>query len=393
MIDVPGYEDISPPDDAVRHEAIPKPEPETDPVDIFEATQLIDTSGAPQGEKDRVILFSGGDDSLALTHYCFENDLADYVLHLATNSSIPENIDYVRNTCERHGWPFAIVKSPMPLDLFSFRYGFPGSSCHGMAYRYFKSRQLAHFWRHRNGDVKFLSGVRKMESDRRLENIDAEVQYEDASDGGDFDGWWISPLHEKSDSWIADYRKEHDLCRNPVSSKIHRSGDCQCMAFGHRESELVMIQAEYPQFAEWILNVETRCQEYRGRVQILEAEHPDVADEVQRIRKQTRPHPMRLTVLKDEFPTVYDDVVSVSTRDAVLRGQTEETNYIGHGGLSSKELREKTAKADQSQGTLCETCEVPAESLSAEVQRSKEKAKEAVKSESMDSSTSQTKLF
>lgn len=53
----------------------------------------------------------------------------------------------------------------------------------------------------------------------------------------------------------------------------------------------------------------------------------------------------------------------------MLQRRTKATNYIGHGGLSSTELRAMPMDADESQTTLCETCQAPADSVSASVQR------------------------
>jgi 3'-phosphoadenosine 5'-phosphosulfate sulfotransferase (PAPS reductase)/FAD synthetase len=358
MIELDRYDTekgVEPPAEAVQTEAVEKPEPETDPVDIWESSRIIDTSGVGHG-KDRIVLFSGGDDSLALTHMAMEEGWADFVVHLATNSSIPENVDYVREVCADHGWPFAIVKSPMPYRTFAYRYGFAGPPEHSTAYQYFKGRQLNYLFQRRPGSIKLLSGVRKLESDRRMRHVDAEVDYTTTDTGGNFTGWWLSPLHAKSDEWVAEYRDEHDLRRNPVSQRLHRSGDCQCFAFGDRTTELAMLEAEYPAMGKWLTNVERRVQEYRGRVELLGDRYPDVYEQVDSKRDATRPKPFRFTVLKDHAPEVYDELVGVPAEEAILRGQMEPTNYIGHGGMSSKELRDLTASADADQTTLCDTC-------------------------------------
>lgn len=384
MIQMPTY-DIEPPAETVRTPHVEKPEPQSEPSTIYELSHLLKTTDGHG--VDRAVLFSGGDDSLALTHYVMEQRNADFVIHLATNSAIPENIDYVRETCKEHGWPYAIISSPMPLDIFAYRYGFCGPSAHSLAYNAFKGRQLGYFYRQRDGGVKLFSGVRRLESERRMKNIEAEVEYADVSDGSNFSGWWLSPLYDKSDDWVEAYREKHDLRQNPVSAKIHRSGDCQCLAYGNRTEELIMIEAEYPDFAEWLLNVEARVQEYRGRVYHLEDEHPDVAVQVNDIRKQTRPHPMKLTVLKEEYPDIYDEIVGFSVEDARLRGQMEPTSYIGHGGLSSKELRDLVNAADTDQQTLCETCSTDlCPSLATSVQQNIEQAA-ARRQESSASST------
>ncbi|SEO99811.1 Phosphoadenosine phosphosulfate reductase family protein [Halorientalis persicus] len=377
MIELDGYEEIGPPEETVQSEHLSKPEPSSDPVDIWEISRVLDTSGVGGG-KDRAVLFSGGDDSLALTHLAMENDMADFVIHLATNSSLPANIDYVREICKKFNWPFFIISSPMPFDLFAYRYAFPGPSLHRQAYIYFKGRQLGYFSRHRAGGVKYFSGVRRLESDRRMENIEAEVQYEDPSNGGNFRGWWLSPLIDKSDEWVAKYRGRHNLPRNPVARKIHRSGDCFCLAYGHRDEELVNLQAKFPDHAEWLLNTEQRVQEYRGRVYLLEDEHPDIYEEVSSLRKQTKPNPMRLTVLKNEYPGIFDSIAAVDKEQAIQRGRLDETCYIGHGGMSHTDLRERIADADSCQQTLCETCQGRASQVAASVKRRQQEAAAAL---------------
>jgi 3'-phosphoadenosine 5'-phosphosulfate sulfotransferase (PAPS reductase)/FAD synthetase len=365
MIELDEY-DIEPPADAIKTEPVPKPTPESEPVEIFEMDQVL-------GPFDRGVLFSGGDDSLVLTHLAMTEEWVDVVIHLQTNSAVPENTDYVRRVCREHHWPLLIVRSPMPLETFACRYGFPGAACHTSAYNYFKGRQLQYLHQQTNGNLKLLSGVRTDESSRRMRNIEAEVQYS-STDSGDFQGWWVSPLIDKSDSWMRQYREEHALPENPVAKRLHRSGDCNCLSFGHRDEELTLLEAEYPEFAEWLLTVEERVQEYRGRVARLEAAYPEVVTDVDERRKQQRPHPMRLTILEQAHPDVYAEIVSIDRETAVRNGRTEVTNYIGHGGLSSTELRAKLMDADTNQTTLCETCQAPAESVSTTVQRHREQA-------------------
>jgi 3'-phosphoadenosine 5'-phosphosulfate sulfotransferase (PAPS reductase)/FAD synthetase len=134
MIQLDTY-DITPPLACIQTPLVPKPEPESEPVEILEMDRVM-----PQF--DRGVLFSGGDDSLVLTHLAMEKEWVDVVIHLQTNSSIPENTDYVRRVCRENTWPLIIVRSPMPLETFGCRYGFPGSACHTSAFQYFKGRQL-----------------------------------------------------------------------------------------------------------------------------------------------------------------------------------------------------------------------------------------------------------
>lgn len=196
---------------------------------------------------------------------------------------------------------------------------------------------------------------------------------------------------DKSDSWIHEYQKKHDLPRNPVAEKIHRSGDCQCLAFGSRGTELTLIEAEYPKFGRWLRNVETRVQEYRGRVNLFEERYPTIYEDVDDRRKNERPNPMRLTILKEHYPDVFHDIVAVDTNTAIAKGRTDHTNYIGHGGLSSRELRTLVSQADSSQQTLCETCSGTSDSIVPSVKRQQDKALSHTEQELIQTTLSESK--
>jgi len=83
MIELDTY-DIAPPVESIKTKEVSKPEPETEPLEILEMDRVL----APF---DRGVLFSGGDDSLVLTHLAMENEWVDVVIHLQTNSAIPDN--------------------------------------------------------------------------------------------------------------------------------------------------------------------------------------------------------------------------------------------------------------------------------------------------------------
>lgn len=202
-------------------------------------------------------LFSGGHDSLVSTHYTMENDMAECVLHLDTNTGIEENIEYIESVCEQYDWPLEIYQSEVELEDFAKEYGFPKASYHNVAYRYFKERPLQKAAR---DSVKrrqeMYSGVRRSESKRRMENVeDSSEQYT----------WtWYAPIADWTKEDCEDYIDEHDLPRNDVVGEIHRSGDCYCGAFAHRDTELIDLSAMYPEHAEWLLNTEKRVQEEIG---------------------------------------------------------------------------------------------------------------------------------
>lgn len=244
-------------------------------------------------------MFSGGHDSLVSTHYCMENGHTDAVLHLDTGTGIPENEQYVRDVCDRNGWQLRIETPNKSLAEFAKEWGFPGSAAHGWAYRYFKAHSLQRVAADLDEKPHFWTGVRKDESERRMRTVKSETQ-EDATGR-----WmWHAPIADWSKQDCEDYIEEHELPRNSVVENIHRSGECYCGAFAHRDEELVELQAHYPDHYERLMGVEQQVQ-----------------DEI---------------------------------------GTSEDHCFWGHSEMSSKELRALIAEHDEAQMVLCSDCELAA---------------------------------
>lgn len=210
-------------------------------------------------------LFSGGHDSLVSTHYCMENGLTNCVAHLDTNTGIDANEDFVREVCDEYGWPLVVYQARMTLEEFAAEWGFPKASSHSWAYRYFKERPLQRLARDATADssdeIYFYTGVRKDESQRRMENISADEEGETEHNHP----WqWKSPIADWTKEDCVDYMDEHDLPENPVVDDIHRSGECYCGAYAYRDEELIDLQVEYEDQYEWLMDVEKQIQEQHG---------------------------------------------------------------------------------------------------------------------------------
>jgi len=247
-------------------------------------------------------LFSGGNDSVVSTHYAHQHVDIDWTVYLDTNSGIPENIEHVKDVCERYEWDLAILSAPVTLKEFAVGtddrqpLGFPGPAIHSWAFQYFKQRQLRQIARQTDAEPNFYTGVRSAESSRRMANVEGESQ--------EGERWmWISQIHDWSDDRVDQYRTDHGLPTNPVAEKIGRSGDCYCGAFANRDTELLELKAEYPDHYEWITQLES-----------------EVQNEI---------------------------------------GTGEPHCYWGFGGMSEKELRGKIAENDDNQMMLCSSCDVP----------------------------------
>lgn len=247
-------------------------------------------------------LFSGGNDSVVSTHVAQREYDIDYTVYLDTNTGIDENVEHVKDVCDQYGWDLAIISAPGTLREFAKgndtrqALGFPGPGVHSWAYQYFKERQLGLIATQVDDKPKYYTGVRSHESSRRMKNVDGEVN--------EAERWtWVAPIHNWRDSAVDEYREDHDLPTNPVAEKIGRSGDCYCGAYANRNTELVELEAHYPDHAEWIKSVEE-----------------DVQEKI---------------------------------------GTDEDYCYWGFGGMSESEIRAKMAKDDMAQMDLCSHCDIP----------------------------------
>lgn len=337
-------------DRAVRTPGIERPKPKGGPA----STELEEF---PEYANE-VALFSGGIDSLATTILAMEEQDADIVVYLDTNSGLAENLEYVRSVVESMGWPFYVAESPVELETIFRRYGAFGPSGHAWAYNYLKERQLAEISRTVENTVKYFSGVRRDESEQRKINVTSEVQWETNS----WNGWWVSLLWDKTKDDARELIDKYGLPVNPLYDKIGRSGDCWCLAYGgwdeiyHSLMSIAEPEGRDPRLARhgaWLLNVQTRVQEYRGRLELVRDEYPDVFVEMNHIRKKQRPHPSRMQVLKQHYRDVYEWAVDHSIRSAVRRAKVEPENWIGHGGAPSRELEAVMSEHDEYQSRLC----------------------------------------
>jgi 3'-phosphoadenosine 5'-phosphosulfate sulfotransferase (PAPS reductase)/FAD synthetase len=247
-------------------------------------------------------LFSGGNDSVVSTHVAYKNYDIDYTVYLDTNTGLTENKEHVKGVCQEYGWDLLIAKSPYTLRDFVLGnenrepLGFPGPSAHSWAFQLFKERQLGYIATQTDNRPRYYAGVRQHESQRRMENVEGDTQEA-------YRWTWVRPIWNWRDERVDDYRAEHDLPHNPVDKKIGRSGDCYCGAYANRSTELVELEAHYPDHAEWLKEVEKEAQE--------------------------------------QF------------------GTDEDTSYWGFANMSEKDLRAVMADNDDNQMMLCSSCDVP----------------------------------
>lgn len=195
-------------------------------------------------------LFSGGKDSLTACHYLWKQGKLNEVLYCKTGIGLKENVDYVKETCEKYGWKLNIVepKENETYEDFVRKFGFPHQGMHSAIMGYLKWHPLRKFAKGK--DITYVSGRRRKESRRRMGKV--KTEYETTENIR-----FYAPLIDWSDAQVWQYIKDNNLVRCPVYETLHMSGDCLCGAFSELgESELIATFHNY--MAERIKDLELK---------------------------------------------------------------------------------------------------------------------------------------
>lgn len=221
------------------------------------AIALLDEAKARYQPAAMFALFSGGHDSLTSTHLAMSCGRAEAVVHCNTGVGIEETRQFVRDTCERQGWPLLELRAPEGLyDRRCLERGMPGGPVqHGIMYQLLKDNQLLALVRERKGrrggTVGLITGVRASESARRMRVQSTPIKREHAQ-------LWINPIHQWTALEVSRYVDAQGLQRNPVVDTLHRSGECLCGALADPR-ELDEIAFWYPAVAARLRDLERQC--------------------------------------------------------------------------------------------------------------------------------------
>jgi 3'-phosphoadenosine 5'-phosphosulfate sulfotransferase (PAPS reductase)/FAD synthetase len=229
-------------------------------------------------------LFSGGHDSLCSTHLAAAQPGFSGVVHCNTGIGVNRTRYFVREVCERFGWPL-LEEHP---DRYTYRDlilgaggypGFPGGpKSHMRFYYYLKQRSIDRVVRehktHRGDRIGLVTGIRKDESTRRMAGAFAEYAHREGAQ------LWLNPILDWTQADKNDYMEEWGLPRNEVVDLLHRSGECLCGAFT-RKGEFRELEMWAPEAAAYICQLEAEVQEIEpdshwGRR--AERENPDQLD-------------------------------------------------------------------------------------------------------------------
>lgn len=213
------------------------------------------------------VLFSGGGDSSVLLSWAKINfgRKIDGAVFIDTGTSIepdpddpadttPSVREFAQAFAANRNVPLIVLEAGDAYTDMCLEHGVPGPGAHIYAYVWLKERQLDEFiaaqktrW---NDRIMLLAGARRAESVRRMGKA-LPV---------DRDGCtvWVNPLIDWTDHDMAEYRAHHGMERSPVADLLHRSGECNCGAYG--EGERDMLRSVFPRwFERKIAPIERAC--------------------------------------------------------------------------------------------------------------------------------------
>lgn len=201
--------------------------------------------------------FSGGDDSLATAHWMMNNVPNCQVFHANTGIGIERTREFVRETCQKNGWPLTEIRAKedcgQDYRQIVLEHGFPGPAMHFRMYIRLKERcvdKLVRDNKNRRRDcVLIAAGIRRDESQIRMGYGNLTVNKK----GGKL---WVNPLYWWPKEQFMSYIAAHGLMRNPVSQILGMSGECLCGAFAH-PGEKSLVRIADPVTADYLDRLET----------------------------------------------------------------------------------------------------------------------------------------
>lgn len=205
-------------------------------------------------------LFSGGNGSLAATHWAMNNVPGCQVAHINTGIGIKRTRAYVRETCDREGWPLTEIRAKedcgQDYEEIVLKRGFPGPAAHRYMYIQLKERAIEELVRRNkrrrsSEKVMLLTGICHDDSQRRSGYGGKEITFNKSQ-------MWVNAMYWAGSSWMHHYVNEVGIERNPVAYELGMSGECGCSAFA-TPGELAIWRRVCPAFGRRIDDLQERA--------------------------------------------------------------------------------------------------------------------------------------
>lgn len=223
--------------------------------EVVDAENEVRHNGSP----DRILLCSGGMDSVAMTHYMMEEqwggdgwgawDKRPIVVFLETTIGLSSQRLYVQLLGREYHWQVVCWQTHQDYEEHSESVGFYGNQQHDKIFNVVKSRQI--------GKATTLSGNPHVYFGSRIEEKGDHVQRVQYRE--DINAYTHNPIFDWSDQDVVEYLRDRQVPFNPNWEAAHFT-DCGCGATASRE-ELIELEAEgYEVFAEKIRALEDRVE-------------------------------------------------------------------------------------------------------------------------------------
>jgi 3'-phosphoadenosine 5'-phosphosulfate sulfotransferase (PAPS reductase)/FAD synthetase len=198
--------------------------------------------------------YSGGNDSLRVTHWAMTHVPGCRVMHINTGIGIERTRLHVRAVCKQMTWPLdelrAFEDCGQDYESLCRAHGFPGPDGHNMMYARLKERCVRLLLRrakkghHSRSKVMLISGLQHDDSKRRMRYAGREINTVGSQ-------LWVNPFYWSSKAERDAYISKHNLPINPVTKELGMSGECGCGAFAQK-GELERWRKVDPSFGERI---------------------------------------------------------------------------------------------------------------------------------------------
>ncbi len=207
-----------------------------------------------------VIMFSGGNDSLAAYHVAKNLDIPlTHFVHGVTGTGIKETKDFARQVGRQESG-LHYIEADAGTAYFDYvqRKGFFGRGliAHSYAYHILKAQPFRKVCakirkRRRNFNILLINGARSSESLNRKNNFKSTFNTDPAAKNN----IWVNLIHDWEKKDCSDFLSENSIKRNPVSELLCRSGECLC---GTMQSDEERKEASlwFPDWGNWIDNLE-----------------------------------------------------------------------------------------------------------------------------------------
>ena len=203
-------------------------------------------------------LFSGGKDSMTATHLLDSMGKLESVVHIKTNIGLQMTTDFVIEICEKMGWPLRIIEPNPKFTIVAqaLENGFGNPQSHRIVMGRLKFKTMRDFALSIDRDNHCLiSGIRSMESNRRMGNYLGPIQSNGAM-------WFGNPIFYMSSEDTYAYVHKHGLKISPAYAKgFAVSGECMCGCFS-TDREKLMIKEHDPKLAAFIEWMEDGIQRF-----------------------------------------------------------------------------------------------------------------------------------